>query len=216
MAGRALRDGSHASHGAAISVASPPSRFRSSREVLDACCGSRMFWFDKTDHRALFLDKRREVCTDPRGREVVIDPDVLGDFANLPFDDATFSLVVFDPPHTFNGANSAMAQKYGRLEPGWREQITAGFAECFRVLRDGGTLVFKWNEHRVPVKTVLAMTPEKPLFGHRSGSAAKTHWLVFMKSRDSDGTRSAETACPAPVPQDCQARAEGIAQEGDA
>jgi SAM-dependent methyltransferase len=106
---------------------------------------------------------------------------VLGDFTNLPFADESFSLVVFDPPHTFNGVNSAMAQKYGRLEPGWREEITAGFAECFRVLRAGGTLVFKWNEHRVPVKTVLAMTPEKPLFGHRSGSAAKTHWLVFMK-----------------------------------
>lgn len=28
---------------------------------------------------------------------------------------------------------------------------------------------------------------------------------------DSDGTRSAETACPAPVPKDCQARCEAIA-----
>jgi SAM-dependent methyltransferase len=154
--------------------------------VLDACCGSRMFWFDKADSRALFVDKRREVCTDPRGREVVIDPDVLGDFTALPFEDGTFSMVVFDPPHTFNGVNSAMAQKYGRLEPGWREQITAGFAECFRVLRDGGTLIFKWNEHRVPVKTVLSMTSEKPLFGHRSGSAAKTHWIVFMKAASVD------------------------------
>lgn len=26
--------------------------------VLDACCGSRMFWFDKQDERALFIDKR--------------------------------------------------------------------------------------------------------------------------------------------------------------
>ena len=149
--------------------------------VLDVCCGSRMFWFDKQDDRALFIDKRREVCIDPRGREIVVDPDILGDFTNLPFGENTFSLVVFDPPHTFNGVNSAMAQKYGRLEPGWREQITAGFAECFRVLRPGGTLIFKWNEHKVPVKTVLAMTPERPLFGHRSGRAAKTHWLVFMK-----------------------------------
>lgn len=155
--------------------------------VLDACCGSRMFWFDKSDPRALFLDKRREVCTDPRGREVVVDPDVLGDFTALPFADETFNLVVFDPPHTFNGKDSAMAQKYGRLEPGWREQIEAGFAECFRVLRAGGTLVFKWNEHRVPVKTVLAMTSEKPLFGHRSGSAAKTHWIVFMKPTPESG-----------------------------
>ena len=29
--------------------------------VLDACCGSRMFWFDKQDDRALFVDKRRDL-----------------------------------------------------------------------------------------------------------------------------------------------------------
>ena len=33
------------------------------------------------------------------------------------------------------------------------------------------------------------------------------------RTRDSDATRSAETACPAPVPQDLQARAESIAQD---
>jgi len=33
----------------------------------------------------------------------------------------------------------------------------------------------------VPVATVLAMTPHKPLFGQRAGATAKTHWLVFMK-----------------------------------
>lgn len=149
--------------------------------VLDVCCGSRMMWFDKTDGRALFLDKRREVVADPRGREIVVDPDMIANFQSLPFDDGTFSLVVFDPPHTFNGTAGAMAKKYGTLAPGWREEITRGFAECFRVLKPAGTLVFKWNEHRVPVATVLAMTPEKPLFGHRSGAAARTHWLVFMK-----------------------------------
>lgn len=149
--------------------------------VLDVCCGSRMMWFDKADGRALFLDKRREVTTDPRGAEIVVAPDMVANFTALPFDDDTFSLVVFDPPHTFNGTDSAMAKKYGTLAPGWREEITRGFAECFRVLKPSGTLVFKWNEHRVPVATVLAMTPEKPLFGHRSGAAARTHWLVFMK-----------------------------------
>lgn len=153
----------------------------SDKLVLDVCCGPRMFWFDKTDERALFLDKRRETCVDPNGREVVVDPDILADFTALPFDDNSFALVVFDPPHTFNGAKSAMRQKYGTLEPGWREELTAGFAECFRVLRPGGTLIFKWNEHRVRLNTVLSMTPEKPLFGHRSGALAKTHWVAFLK-----------------------------------
>jgi len=47
--------------------------------VLDACCGGRMFWFDKSDDRAVFVDKRREkhVLTDttraPESREVALD-----------------------------------------------------------------------------------------------------------------------------------------------
>lgn len=150
--------------------------------VLDVCCGSRMMWFDKVDGRALFLDKRRETIHDPRGKAIRVDPDVLADFTSLPFDADSFALVVFDPPHTFNGTTSVMAKKYGTLGRDWRAEITLGFAECFRVLAPGGTLIFKWNEHRVPVATVLAMTPEKPLFGHRSGAAAKTHWIVFMKA----------------------------------
>lgn len=156
------------------------------RPVLDVCCGSRMMWFDKADGRALFLDKRSEVTRDPRGAEIVVQPDLLADFRSLPFEDNTFSLVVFDPPHTFNGKNSAMAKKYGSLGPGWRDEITRGFSECFRVLKPNGTLIFKWNEHRVPVNTVLSMTTEKPLFGHRSGSTARTHWLVFMKRQCSN------------------------------
>jgi len=52
--------------------------------VLDACCGSRMFWFDRKDARATFVDKRRERHTLPDisskggSRELVIDPDRFG------------------------------------------------------------------------------------------------------------------------------------------
>lgn len=28
--------------------------------ILDMCCGSRMFWLDKTDPRAVFCDIRAE------------------------------------------------------------------------------------------------------------------------------------------------------------
>lgn len=153
--------------------------------VLDACCGSRMFWFNSADGRALFVDNRRESCTaDTRQgrREIVINPDVLADFKSLPFPDATFSLVVFDPPHTFAGPNGWTAKKYGTLKAGWKDELRAGFAECFRVLVPLGTLIFKWNEHRVPVSTVLTLTPEKPLFGQRCGTTAKTHWIVFLKT----------------------------------
>lgn len=134
------------------------------KTVLDACCGSRMFWFDKTDGRALFLDKRREVCLDNSvqgKREIVIDPDILGDFRSLPFEDNTFSLVVFDPPHTFSGPNGYTAKKYGSLEKGWRDDIAAGFRECFRVLCPKGTLIFKWNEKLAnDVRAAIARSEE--------------------------------------------------------
>ena len=28
------------------------------KPILDACCGSRMFWFDKTNPAAIFMDNR--------------------------------------------------------------------------------------------------------------------------------------------------------------
>ncbi len=157
--------------------------------ALDACCGSRMFWFDKADTRATFMDKRREthVLTDntraPGSRVLKIDPDYKADFTSMPFSDASFSLVVFDPPHLVRaGKNGWMAKKYGKLEGDWQEDLQRGFAECFRVLKPNGTLIFKWNEVQIPVSKILALTPELPLFGNRCGKTAKTHWIVFMKA----------------------------------
>ena len=59
--------------------------------VLDVCCGSRMFWFDRKNPCAVFVDKRRERhlaadCSVKNGeREIVIDPDIVADFTALPF-----------------------------------------------------------------------------------------------------------------------------------
>ncbi len=156
--------------------------------VLDACCGSRMFWFNRQDNRAIFGDVRRETheLTDKSSkggsRQLIIDPDQIMDFRELPFPADTFHLVAFDPPHLVNNGKSGwLAKKYGKLGEDWREDLRAGFAECFRVLKPYGTLVFKWNEHEIPVKEVLALTVAKPLFGNRCGKTAKSHWIVFMK-----------------------------------
>lgn len=155
--------------------------------VLDACCGSRMFWFDKRDARALFIDKRREThpidigTPGTRGRSpIVVDPDMLASFSDLPFADESFHLVVFDPPHIEREqALGLMTRKYGHLTGDWRDTLRNGFAECFRVLKPNGTLVFKWADSDHPVSTILALTPERPLFGNKSGK--HTHWIVFMK-----------------------------------
>jgi len=165
--------------------------------VLDACCGSRMFWFDKQDGRALFVDKRREThpidigTPGTIGRSpIVVDPDMLADFQELPFPDDTFALVVFDPPHIERtAARGLLTKKYGYLDGDWRGMLQRGFAECFRVLRPEGTLIFKWAESDHPVSEILKLTPHRPLFGHRSGKSSATHWIAFLKPNDklSDG-----------------------------
>lgn len=158
------------------------------KAVLDPCAGSRMFYFDRSDNRVLFGDIRRETfalkdkSSTGGFRHLSVDPDQIMDFTALPFDDASFHLIVFDPPHLVrNGSSGWLAKKYGKLGANWRTDITAGFSECFRVLKPNGTLIFKWNEQEIKVSEILRLTDQKPLFGNRCGKTAKSHWLVFLK-----------------------------------
>jgi hypothetical protein len=81
------------------------------------------------------------------------------------------------------GEKSWMRKKYGVLDSvTWREDISQGFAECFRVLKINGTLIFKWNEVSIPLKEILALTPQKPVLGHPSGKRMATHWVLFIKT----------------------------------
>ena len=152
--------------------------------VLDPASGSRMFYFDKTDDRVLFGDIRSEQHVLCDGRALNINPDALTDFRDLPFEDDTFQVVIFDPPHLSNaGTNGWQAKKYGVLDgETWRDDLSAGFSECFRVLRPNGVLIFKWNETQIPVSQVLSLTDQKPLVGHRVGKQMKTHWITFLKA----------------------------------
>lgn len=153
------------------------------KPVIDVCCGSRMFYFDKQDDRVLFCDKRKESHILCDGRTLEIKPDIQVDFTNLPFSDETFYQVCFDPPHLVKvGHNSWLAKKYGQLDKStWQEDLRKGFSECFRVLKTNGTLIFKWNETDIPVKDILSLTEHKPLFGHISGKRSNTHWISFIK-----------------------------------
>ena len=149
------------------------------KPILDACCGSRMFWFDKNNKDVLFMDKRKEEHVLCDGRLLEINPDVVADFRDMPFADESFYLVVFDPPHLIRaGKDSWLAKKYGKLDELWPADIRQGFNECMRVLKPNGTLIFKWNEDQVSLSEVLEAIDYKPLFGNRR---SKTHWLVFMK-----------------------------------
>lgn len=154
------------------------------KSIIDVCCGGRMFYFNKHDKRVLFCDKRELKTTLCDGREFEVAPDIVADFTDLPFDDNTFHVVVFDPPHLKNNNQDPKGYqhiKYGSLKEGWEDELKKGFAECFRVLKPNGVLIFKWNETEIKVSEILKLTDEKPLFGHKSGKASKTHWITFIK-----------------------------------
>lgn len=155
--------------------------------ILDVCCGGKMFYFDKNDPRVLFQDLRDFDTTLCDGRSFSVNPDIIGDFTSMSFQDNTFRLVVFDPPHLkYTGskkeAENWQMKKYGWLPAhGWQDIISRGFAECFRVLKKGGFLIFKWNETEIKVSEILKLTPYKPVLGHKSGKQSKTHWILFVK-----------------------------------
>ena len=157
-------------------------------KILDACCGSRMFWFDKHNPLVTFMDNRIFEDTLCDGRSLRVKPDVVGDFRNIPYPNATFDLVVFDPPHLLKvGESSWIAKKYGKLNPdSWKEDLRQGFAECFRVLKPNGVLIFKWNETDIKVSEILKLSPQKPLIGHKSGRLNKTHWILFAKAGEQE------------------------------
>lgn len=149
-----------------------------------------MFWFDKATPGVVFMDCRTVEKVEPTHRAMGVNwqvkPDVVGDFRSMPFDDATFRLVVFDPPHLIRNTDGHLTTKYGRLaRETWRDDLRAGFAECLRVLDPNGFLIFKWAEESIRLAEVLALAPHPPLFGNRSGKTS--HWLTFAQSGAQEG-----------------------------
>lgn len=152
------------------------------KPILDACCGSRMFWFNKKNPYVLFADKRTEDHILCDGRKLEINPDIEADFTDMPFPDNSFKLVSFDPPHLRKvGQGSWLAKKYGILPADWKPYIKAGFDECMRVVDVYGVVIFKWNEDQIKVSEILKVIGQEPLFGHTTGRHGKTHWMTFMK-----------------------------------
>jgi hypothetical protein len=152
--------------------------------ILDACCGGRMFWFDKQQPNTIYIDKNIRECGHcPDRPNHNVSPDIVMDFRKLEFPDKSFKLVVMDPPHLIGKEESCnMIMKYGCLNKDtWQEDILKGFNESWRVLEDYGILVFKWNDSSVKRKELLQVLGKQPLFGHPNGSKIPTHWFVFMK-----------------------------------
>lgn len=154
--------------------------------ILDATCGARTMWFDKQNPRTVFFDKRCEhyegLWKGSPGSTLDIAPDVVGDFTHMPFEDNSFALVVFDPPHLTRAKETSwLVKKYGKLDQNWPQMLHDGFEECMRVLKPEGLLIFKWSEHDLPSSKVWKAIGQEPLFGHRSGKQSRTFWACFMK-----------------------------------
>lgn len=149
--------------------------------VLDMTAGSRMMWFNKFNPVATFMDKRVEHETLTTGHVINVDPDVVADWTEgIPFDNDTFDLVLFDPPHLIHaGQESWLRKKYGVIDAdNWQQIIKDGFDEGMRVLKPNGTFIFKWNDSQIALPELLKQIDYVPLFGQKR---MKTHWLVFLK-----------------------------------
>lgn len=156
-------------------------------DILDVCCGPRMFYDSESKNRqdTIYMDIRSGVSieyTHKSGHVSVwtVEPDVIGDFRNIPFPDGRFALVTYDPPHIARASSTGIiAQKYGKLPADWKDGIRQGFRECMRVLRPGGFLIFKWSEPEIPAYEVTPLFPVRPMYYSRAGKSGL--WYVFRK-----------------------------------
>lgn len=99
------------------------------KKILDACCGSRMFWFNKENKNTVYMDNRTEETTLCDGRKLIIKPDIIADFRKMPYKDETFHLVIFDPPHLLRAGGRVIFEVEvwtinSRLERGHKERLS--------------------------------------------------------------------------------------------
>lgn len=166
-------------------------------EILDATCGGRSIWHPENKDRddTLYIDKREEESGflgreeyGYRPRNYSIEPDEQQDFRDLPYDDESFNLIVFDPPHAIRSDGmetlaGVTHKKWGCLHAEtWQEDLRQGFSDLWRVLSPGGTLVFKFADESADFDEVLSLAPTDPLFGTSiKDGTVETRWFVFYK-----------------------------------
>jgi SAM-dependent methyltransferase len=157
------------------------------KPILDVACGGKMFYFDKNNSLVHFNDLNPRKAELNVGREFVCNPDTHFDFTDLPFENETFYQVIFDPPHIkIIGDNAYRAIQYGRLSDNWEEVIRKGFAECWRVCKTNGTIIFKWSTQDIDVRSILNVIGQDPVFGTRRGKrkSVTTWFFVFFKVKE--------------------------------
>jgi SAM-dependent methyltransferase len=151
--------------------------------ILDACCGGRHIWIQKNNDKTVYMDIRAvERGTIQLQPNWCVEPDIVSDYRDMPFDDNTFRLVVWDVPHKIKPDRGIITTKYGNLGNRWKEDLAEGFDEIMRVLKPEGILCFKFNDLDISFKEVLDIFPVKPLFGTPTKKGVNnTAWFIYMK-----------------------------------
>jgi len=157
--------------------------------ILDATCGEKEMWFIKNHPCVTFMDKRKGKYTYSSMKctphTVIVDPDVVSEWKDAPFPDETFDLILFDPPHIVQESKKGvMVNKYTQLNPDdWNIVLKEGIDKLFRILKEDGIFILKWDECSRKIDHVLKLFPYPPLFGTHTGLNNKNLWIVFLKHR---------------------------------
>jgi len=156
--------------------------------ILDACCGGRHFWIDKNQENTVFMDIRSEekgtISLQPNWS---VEPDVIASYLDMPFEDQSFNLVIWDIPHKIKKDKGLITKKYGFLGEKWREELPQGFNEIMRVLKPQGILIFKFNDLDIPFKEVLKLFPFMPIMGTPTKKGVNnTTFFVYVKNGNVD------------------------------
>jgi len=153
------------------------------KKILDACCGGKHFWFNKNNPNVLFMDIRKETKGSIKQQpNWECNPDIIGDFRKTDFENNQFKHICWDIPHKLKEDKGLITKKYGYLGENWREDLTKGFNELWRILDDYGTLCLKFADLDISIKELLALFSEKPLYGTITKKGVNnSYWFVFVK-----------------------------------
>ncbi|MCK4386015.1 MAG: hypothetical protein KAW52_07100 [candidate division Zixibacteria bacterium] len=132
--------------------------------ILDVCFGSGGFYHKRhlrLRENFVSIDIRKGDFTykTPKAwspTRVIIKPLILADMQFLPFKNATFNLIVFDPPHTDAGLDTFLGKSYGSWNQ--KERIRTcrkANLEFQRVLKPHGIIILKVLPRQFPIYETL-------------------------------------------------------------